>query len=58
VKNSSGETVYTNIGAFPSTILEEGDYVVLAKRGTDVFNREFQVVAGQPREIEVLTAVY
>lgn len=58
VKNSSSETIYTNIGAFPSTVLEEGDYVVLAKRGTDVFNRAFQVVAGQPREIEVLTTVY
>lgn len=58
VKNEAGETLYTNIGAFPSTVLEEGDYVVLAKRGTDVFNREFQVVSGQPREIEVLTTVY
>jgi hypothetical protein len=32
--------------------------VVFAKRGDTVFNREFEVQPGQPREIEVLTAVY
>lgn len=58
VKTADGTTVFTNIGAFPSTALQEGDYLVLAKRGETVFNREFQIQAGQPREIEVLTAVY
>jgi hypothetical protein len=39
-------------------VLQEGDYLVLAKRGETVFNREFEVQPGQPREVEVLTSVY
>lgn len=58
VKTSDGTTIFTDIGAFPATVLAEGDYLVLAKRGDQVFNREFQVQPGQSREIEVLTAVY
>lgn len=58
VKTPDGATVYTDTGAFPSTVLQEGDYLVFAKRGETVFNREFEVTPGQPREIEVLTAVY
>jgi hypothetical protein len=59
VKTADGaSTVFTNTGAFPSTVLQEGDYLVFAKRGETVFNREFEVQPGQPREIEVLTTVY
>jgi hypothetical protein len=58
VKTAGGETVFTDLGAFPVTVLQEGDYTVLAKRGDDVFNRDFQVQPGPAREIEVLTAVY
>ena len=58
VKTVAGETVFSDLGAFPATVLAEGDYLVLAKRGEDVFNREFQVRPGPASEIEVLTAVY
>lgn len=58
VKTQDGQTVFSNIGAFPSTVLGEGDYLVLAKRGEQVYNREFQVQSGAGVEIEVLTAVY
>lgn len=58
VKTADGQTVFTNIGAFPSTVLAEGDYLVLAKRGEQVYNREFEVQPGPAREIEVLTTVY
>jgi hypothetical protein len=58
VKSADGATVYTNIGAFPATVLAEGEYLVLAKRSDTVYNREFAVQPGQPREIEVLTTVY
>jgi hypothetical protein len=58
VKTQDGQTVFSNIGAFPSTVLAEGDYLVLAKRGDQVYNREFQVQPGAGTEIEVLTAVY
>jgi hypothetical protein len=58
VKSSDGTTVFTNIGAFPATVLAEGDYQVFAKRGDAVFNRKFEVIPGQAREIEVMTDVY
>lgn len=58
VKTGDGATVFSELGAFPSTVLSEGEYLVLAKQGTQVFNREFQVQPGSPAEIEVLTTVY
>jgi len=58
VKTSDGQTVFSETGAFPSTVLAEGDYLVLAQRGEQVFNREFEIQAGPARELEVLTSVY
>lgn len=58
VKTADGATVFSELGAFPSTVLAEGEYLVLAKQGAQVFNREFQVQPGSAREIEVLTSVY
>jgi hypothetical protein len=58
IKTADGATVFSELGAFPSTVLAEGEYLVLAKQGAQVFNREFQVQPGSAREIEVLTTVY
>jgi hypothetical protein len=58
VKTSDGATVFTERGAFPTTVLSEGEYLVLAKLGDQVYNREIQIQPGGPREIEVLTTVY
>lgn len=58
IKTDEGQTVFSSFGAFPATILAEGDYVILAKRGQRVYNREFQVRAAPAYEIEVLTEVY
>lgn len=58
VKTAGGDTVYTAHGAFPSTVLEEGDYRVLAKLGDKVYNRDLQVKPSRPRQVEVLTSVY
>jgi hypothetical protein len=58
VKTADGQSVFTNTGAFPTTVLAEGDYLVLAKRGDKVYSREFQIAPGAAREIEVLTSVY
>jgi len=58
VKTAGGATVYSEIGAFPATVLAEGDYLVLAKRGETVYNRAFQVQPGAGQEVEVLTTVY
>jgi hypothetical protein len=58
VKSTTGETLFTDIGAFPSTVLAEGEYLALAKLGENIYNREFEVQPGAPREVEILTAVY
>ena len=58
VKDADGKQLFTDTGAFPATVLQEGDYEVFAKRGDSVYNRRFSVTPGQPREIEVLTSVY
>lgn len=58
VKTTDGATIFSDRGAFPSTVLAEGDYLVLAKLGDEVFNREIQIQPGSPREIELLTAIY
>lgn len=58
VKTSDGGTIFTARGAFPSTVLAEGEYLVLAKLGDQVYNREVQVQPGSQREIEVLTSIY
>ncbi|MFC3706136.1 hypothetical protein ACFOOL_15395 [Devosia honganensis] len=58
VKTSDGTTIFSERGAFPSTVLAEGEYLVLAKLGEQVYNREVEVQPGSPREIEVLSSIY
>lgn len=58
VQTPDGTTLFTELGAFPSTALATGDYVVLAEQGQSVFNRAFAVRPGIPMEVEVLTQVY
>jgi len=58
VKTGDGATVFSDRGAFPATVLAEGEYLVLAKLGDQVFNRQIEVQPGSPREVEVLTSVY
>lgn len=58
IKLPDGTTIFTDRGAFPSTVLAEGDYTVLAKQGEQVYNREVQIQSSGSREIEVLTTVY
>ncbi|MDB5535973.1 MAG: hypothetical protein JWQ65_848 [Devosia sp.] len=58
VKAADGTTVFTDLGAFPATVLAEGEYTVLAKQGETVVNRDFEVQAGSSQEIEVLTTAH
>lgn len=58
VTDSGGITIYSSFGAFPFTILAEGDYSVIARRGENVYNRDFNISAGAAQEIEVLTTIY
>jgi len=54
VLTPGGDVIKESIGAFPTMILAEGDYVALARNEGRVFNREFKVETGVDREIEVL----
>lgn len=58
VRDAENVQVFADFGAFPTAVLAEGDYTVVATIGDDVYNREFQVQPGAPQEVEVLTAVY
>jgi len=58
VKTTDGATIFSERSAFPSTVLAEGEYLVLAKLGEQVYNRQIQVQPGSPREVEVLTTIY
>lgn len=55
VKAADGASVFTNSGIFPTTVLAAGDYVVLAKRGENTYQRNFEVKPGASQDIEVLT---
>ncbi len=48
-----GETV---VGAFPSMVLAEGDYVIVARNKDRIFQREFEVKSGENTDVEVLTS--
>lgn len=50
----NGETVQESVGAFPSVVLVEGRYKVIARHGGRTFSREFKVEPGFNREIEVI----
>ncbi|MGJ8527741.1 hypothetical protein [Maritalea sp.] len=54
IKTPDGVTIHEEKNAFPQTVLEQGEYILIAKLGTRVFNREFEIVPGLPREIEML----
>ncbi|MGU3492672.1 hypothetical protein ACLBXM_01400 [Xanthobacteraceae bacterium A53D] len=49
-----GDTIKESIGAFPSFILTEGEYVAIARNDGRVMSRDFKVEAGKDVEVEVL----
>jgi hypothetical protein len=54
VLTESGDVVHESVGAFASMVLAEGDYAVVAKNRERIYQREFTVVAGRNRDVEVL----
>jgi hypothetical protein len=54
VLTPGGDVIKESIGAFPSVILAEGEYRVIAKNEGKVFERGFEVFNGVDGEIEVL----
>lgn len=54
VLNPGGDIVQEFVGAFPSMVLSEGDYTIIARHDGQVFSREFAVVPGINREEELV----
>jgi hypothetical protein len=54
VLTPGGDVIREAIGAFPSVILAEGDYVLIARHEGQVHTREFKVESGLDRDIEVV----
>lgn len=54
VLTPSGDPVTESVGAFPTIVLAEGEYSLVAKHQDRIFTRSFTVEAGFDREIEVV----
>ncbi|MFK7792769.1 MAG: hypothetical protein AB8B88_08875 [Devosiaceae bacterium] len=54
VLNLGGDIVREFVGAFPTMVLSEGDYTIIARHDGQVFSREFAVVSGVNREEELV----
>lgn len=55
VVTPAGDVIKEMAGAFPSMVLQAGDYVVMARNEGRTFSREFSIEAGRDKEIEVTT---
>ncbi|KJZ80669.1 hypothetical protein AP064_05335 [Candidatus Liberibacter solanacearum] len=54
ILTAGGDTVGESVHAFPSMILSEGDYVVIARNKERIYSREFSVTTGKNKVIEVI----
>ena len=54
VLTPGGDSVKESIGAFPSVVLAEGEYVAIARNDGKLYSMNFRVVAGRDRDVEVL----
>jgi hypothetical protein len=54
VLNPGGDIVREFVGAFPTMVLTEGDYTIIARHDGQVFSRDFAVVTGINREEELV----
>ena len=54
VLSPGGDVVVEDVGAFPSFVLAEGEYAVVAKNANRVYNGAFHVEAGRDRDVEVI----
>ncbi|MDX7950909.1 hypothetical protein P7D22_06920 [Lichenihabitans sp. Uapishka_5] len=50
-----GDVVRELIGAFPSLVLAEGDYIAIARHAGKTYQAEFKVASGTDRDVEVPT---
>lgn len=50
-----GDVIRELIGAFPSLVLAEGDYLIIARHDGRTYQGEFKVESNRDRDVEVLT---
>lgn len=56
ILTQAGDVVTSGVGAFPSFVLAEGDYTVIARHGGEQFQRLVTVRTGEDRDVEVLAS--
>ena len=54
VLTPGGDVIRELIGAFPSLVLAEGEYVAIARHEDRTYQATFKVQSGQDRDVEVL----
>jgi hypothetical protein len=54
ILTTTGDVVKENAGALPTHILSIGNYAVVAKHNGESYTSKFDVVAGKPKQIEVV----
>ena len=54
VLTPGGDVIRELVGAFPSLVLAEGEYVVIARHESKVYQSTFQVQTGMDRDMEVV----
>jgi hypothetical protein len=54
VLTPGGDTIKESIGAFPSVVLAEGEYVAVARHDGRIYSENFKVQMGRDRDVEIL----
>ncbi len=54
VLTPGGDVIREMIGAFPSLVLAEGEYVAIARRDGRTYQGTFAVRSGRDRDVEIL----
>ena len=54
VLTPGGDVIRELVGAFPSLVLAEGGYVVIARHDSKIYQSTFQVETGMDRDVEVV----
>ena len=54
VLTPGGDVIRELLGAFPSLVLAEGEYVVIARHDAKIYQSTFQVQTGMDRDVEVV----
>jgi hypothetical protein len=54
VLTPGGDVIRELVGAFPSLVLAEGEYVVIARRDGKTFQKTFTVQSALDQDVEVI----